>query len=422
MNLTLAFARAVARTFFREVVLEGRDCLPKGGPVIFTPNHPNGLLDPILLTFLSPPFTLHFVAKAPLFKIPVFGSILRSLGAIPVMRKMDAAGDVDYTAFFGACVESLQSGGSIVIFPEGRSLPQSYLAPLKTGPARLFLMAQTKGVNVKIVPVGLNYERGTTFRSSVLVTIAPPLDTALFEKRNKDNPVEAVRELTEAIGQSLREHVIQAETYRDRELMLLLERMYGSVPDREDWNARFQRLKLFESGLARARSASPRRIENLRQLLTRYERLANTYRVDQTSRPWLLALMPFAVIGWILNILPYHLVDLLVRRYDASDAATFKVVYSLFLFPMAYLAEAFAIEHWWSPAAAWIFAFTILPLSYFSQYMSDWWEGHSPRLLSRPTRERETRQLVRLKDRIAQEVDTLARDLERSADSQPTTG
>lgn len=411
MNLALSFGRAIARTFFREVVMEGRGRLPADGPVIFTPNHPNGLLDPILLTFLSPPFRLHFVAKAPLFKIPVFGSILRSLGAIPVIRKMDAAGEVDYTAFFGSCVEALQHGGCLVIFPEGRSLPQSYLAPLKTGPARLFFMAREKEVGAKIVPVGLNYERGAMFRSSVLITIAPPLETASFEQQHREHPVEAVRELTDAIGQSLQDHVIQAETYRDRELMLLLERLYGSVPEDENWSARFQRLKLFEAGLARTRTASPQRIENLRSLLARYERLADAYKVDRSPRSWLLLLMPVAAAGWLLNFVPYNLVDLLVRRYDASDVATFKVVYSLFAFPLAYLAEGLVIAHWWGLTAALIFALLILPLSYFAQYMSDWWEEHSPKLLFGSNKKRAADQLARLKDRIVAEVDALASQL-----------
>src|ERR687892_1888739 len=112
------FARFAARTFFREIVLEGTQNLPPSGPVLFTPNHPNGLLDPILLFFLSPPFRLRFVAKAPLFKIPIFGSILRSIGAIPVVRKFEAGGNIDYSTFFAACMEALDKGDSIVIFPE----------------------------------------------------------------------------------------------------------------------------------------------------------------------------------------------------------------------------------------------------------------------------------------------------------------
>ena len=67
-------ARFIARTFFREIVLAGKENLPAAGPVLFTPNHPNSLIDPLLLFFLSPRFRLRFVAKAPLFKIPVFGT------------------------------------------------------------------------------------------------------------------------------------------------------------------------------------------------------------------------------------------------------------------------------------------------------------------------------------------------------------
>lgn len=417
MNLILAFGRSIVRIFFRELVIEGRDRLPASGPVIFTPNHPNGLIDPLLLLFLSPPFRLHFVAKAPLFRIPVFGSILRSIGAIPVMRKMDAAGEVDYTTFFASCVDVLVAGGSIVIFPEGRSLPQSYLAPMKTGPARLFFLAREKGANVRIVPVGLNYERGSIFRSRVLVALAPPLEASVEEGAYKSDPVEAVRALTEKIGSALDEYVIQAQTYRDRELMLLLERLYGEVPEDRDWRARFARLKLFEEGLSQLSTAEPARIDKIRALLSRYERLSGAYRPDNASQQsWLLLLMPPAAIGWLLNAIPYKLVDLMVKRHDAAEAATFKVVYSLFAFPIAYVIEAIAIAHFFGTMAAIVFAIVILPLSYFSQKMSDWWDEYLPILPSGSKRDRLAQQLTRIKQRIAEEVDALAAELRGHAD------
>lgn len=408
MNLTLAFGRAIVKIFFREVVIEGRDRLPSAGPVIFAPNHPNGLMDPLVLLFLAPAFRLHFVAKAPLFRIPVFGSILRSIGAIPVMRKMDAAGEVDYTAFFSSCVEVLTTGGSIVIFPEGRSLPQSYLAPMKTGPARLFFQARERSTNVDIVPVGLNYERGSIFRSRVLVALAPPLDTLPEQRVNDSDSVEAVRALTEKIGAALDQHVIQAKTYRDRELMLLLERLYGEVPEDQDWRARFSRLKLFESGLSHLSAAEPQRVDKVRNLLSRYERIATSYGANAVTQSWRLVLMPLAVIGWLLNAIPYKIVDLLVRRLDAAEAATFKIVYSLFAFPIAYVIEAIAIARLFGSTSAVIFAIVILPLSYFSQKMSDWWEEYSPMLLSGSKRQRAAQQLARLKQRITEEVDFLA--------------
>jgi 1-acyl-sn-glycerol-3-phosphate acyltransferase len=111
-------SRFLVTIFFREIIIEGRENLPAKGPVLFTPNHPHALIDPLLLQLFSPQYRIRFVAKAPLFKIPVFGSILRSLGAIPVVRRIDVNQDVDYTAFFAACVDALAQNDSIAIFPE----------------------------------------------------------------------------------------------------------------------------------------------------------------------------------------------------------------------------------------------------------------------------------------------------------------
>ncbi len=92
----LAFlTRTILRIFFREIVVEGLEHLPASGPMILTPNHPNGLLDPMLLKDYSLPFPVRFIAAIFLFRIPVMGWILRRVRAIPVVRHKDAAGEID---------------------------------------------------------------------------------------------------------------------------------------------------------------------------------------------------------------------------------------------------------------------------------------------------------------------------------------
>ncbi len=139
--MLLKFLRLIVLTFFREIVIKGQDHLPQSGPVIFTSNHPNALIDPLLLLYLPPQYRIRFVAKAPLFKIPLLGWLMRRIGAIPVMRRLDVKGNVDYETFFASCVDTLAAGDSIAIFPEGRSLPQPYMTSLRTGAARLFFFA-----------------------------------------------------------------------------------------------------------------------------------------------------------------------------------------------------------------------------------------------------------------------------------------
>jgi|GEM_PF-622175 len=378
--------KLVVKTFFREITVKGAENLPDSGPVIFTPNHPNALIDPLLLFFFPPVYNIRFVAKAPLFKIPLLGWIMRKMQAIPVVRRFEADGKVDYKAFFSSCVNSLAAGNSITIFPEGASLPQPHMTTMRTGAARLFFMAREKNIDVRIVPVGLNYEHGSIFRSSVVVSAAPLLDTTDLVEKHNESPQIAVRELTERIRKNLEEHVFQTENYRDRELMLLLERIYREEKDGESWSARFERLKQFEAGLNILKDSCASEIENLRVMLTRYKKLTSSLEGMQSLpadnangslKKFLLALtgLPFACLGGLLNFLPYQLCNLIVKhikRYDEAATATYKVVYSLLLFPLTFVLEAVLIHIWLGWIATVIFAILIIPLSYFTLFFFEW--------------------------------------------------
>ena len=377
--------RPILNTFFREVITEGSENLPLHGPLIFTPNHPNGLLDPMLLQFKSLPFPIRFVAAIMTFRIPVLGWVLRRLRAIPVVRRIDTAGEVDYTGFFATCAETLATGDRLVIFPEGVSLSQPFMAPLRTGPARIFFLARAKGIHAKLIPVGLNYERGEVFRSSVLISIAPPLDTRPYEEMYRTDPIGAVRELTAEIARTLEHHVFQAETYRDRELLLLLARFYEKNP-RADWPRRWERMKQFERGLSRLRRSCPAQIDRIRHLLAQYKWLSRTFQVRESRsrsgrssslRGALLGGlgMGLAAVGVFLNWLPYRACPALVRltrKQDAAQAATFKILYSLFLYPLAYGLEGVLLNHWLGGIAAGVFAVTILPLTFFTLRFYEW--------------------------------------------------
>jgi 1-acyl-sn-glycerol-3-phosphate acyltransferase len=384
--MLIKLLQLVVKTFFREIAVKGVENLPDSGPVIFTPNHPNALVDPLLLFFFPPVYNIRFVAKAPLFKIPLLGWIMRKMQAIPVVRRFEAAGKVDYKAFFSACVNSLGAGNSITIFPEGASLPQPHMTTMRTGAARLFFMAREKNIDVRIVPVGLNYERGSIFRSSVVVWAAPALDTTDLEEKHKSSPQSAVRELTERIRVNLEEHVFQTENFQDRELMLLLERIYSEEKNGDDWAARFERLKQFEAGFNVLKDSCASEIESLRQMLARYERLtasrqglqdASAGNAKGSLKRFLLALarLPLAGLGSLLNLLPYELCSLIVKhikKYNLAAAATYKVVYSLLLFPLTYAAEAVLVHIWLGWIATAVFAVLIIPLSYFTLYFLEW--------------------------------------------------
>ena len=75
----------ILRIFFRRTEVSGAEHVPRHGPVIFVLNHPNGLIDPAFLLCLAPR-RVSFLAKAPLFRMPVIGFFCRAFEAIPVHR------------------------------------------------------------------------------------------------------------------------------------------------------------------------------------------------------------------------------------------------------------------------------------------------------------------------------------------------
>ena len=74
--------RGILRIFFRRTEVSGAERVPRTGPVIFVLNHPNGLIDPTFLLCLAPR-RVSFLAKAPLFHMPVIGAIARKGMVVP---------------------------------------------------------------------------------------------------------------------------------------------------------------------------------------------------------------------------------------------------------------------------------------------------------------------------------------------------
>src|SRR3954462_3310839 len=111
------------------------------GPHIFASNHVSWFDVPALAKILP---HYKFVAKAELFKVPIFGPGMRSVGMIEIQRE-------NRKAAFGAydvAAERIRSGASVVVFPEGTRGRDYALRPFKKGP---FVLAIAAGA--PIVPI-----------------------------------------------------------------------------------------------------------------------------------------------------------------------------------------------------------------------------------------------------------------------------
>lgn len=177
----------IALITLRRWDVRGVENLPAEGPVIVTANHVS-YWDPVVVgCALSR--QVFFMAKAELFRFPVFAAVLRWLGAFPVHRHR-----LDRQALRRAQQE-LEKGHVLGVFPEGtRSKTDAFLKP-HLGTA---LLAVKYGVPV--LPVALQGTRGIC--GKVRVRIGEPLRFAGEggEKPSKERLEGVAQEIMERIG------------------------------------------------------------------------------------------------------------------------------------------------------------------------------------------------------------------------------
>ncbi len=193
-----AVSRLVLRVFYRRIEASGLERIPASGPTILVLNHPNGLMDPLLLLCLSPR-PVAFLAKSPLFTMPFVSLFVKAFDSIPVYRPQDADADVRRNReTFAKARDLLKRGGVLALFPEGVSHDEPRLMPLKSGAARIALGAASEGP-VTIVPAGLTYEARDIFRSGALLRVAEPFTVEPIPLDEKGEPPRtAVKALTGA--------------------------------------------------------------------------------------------------------------------------------------------------------------------------------------------------------------------------------
>ncbi|MGH7630177.1 MAG: 1-acyl-sn-glycerol-3-phosphate acyltransferase [Gemmatimonadales bacterium] len=228
LPIVAPLSRLVTNAYYRVTVAGPTP--PPLDPLLLVANHPNMVFDPLLVA-TGVPRPVRFLAKAPLFRIPIMGTVLRLAGCLPVFRpKDDPALTAQNEATFAAVTVALAAGAAVAIFPEGTSHDAPALAPLRTGAARLALGAAAGGVPLAIVPVGLVMADRDRARSEALVVLAPPVAWDDLRGTAPDGAA-AVRELTERITAALASVTVNLDQWADEPLVTTAEAIHAATHD-----------------------------------------------------------------------------------------------------------------------------------------------------------------------------------------------
>ena len=180
----------VARTWAKSILIAGRikvkvKGLSKIDPTtscIYMCNHQSNFDIPVLLAYLKVQF--RWLAKAELFRIPLFGFAMRRAGHISIDRTDRQAAFISLKT----AVKTIREGASVIIFPEGTRSPDGNISPFKKGG---FVMALDSGI--PIVPVILHGTRSIMPKKqlrivpgTVVVEITEPIDISGYTKKNKE--------------------------------------------------------------------------------------------------------------------------------------------------------------------------------------------------------------------------------------------
>jgi glycerol-3-phosphate O-acyltransferase/dihydroxyacetone phosphate acyltransferase len=363
-QIITAILRIALRVFFRRIEVAGIERVPLDKPVIFVLNHPNGLVDPVFMLCLVPR-RVSFLAKAPLFRMPVIGFFVRALDSLPAYRQQDAGEDTSRNReTFEQAGRLLAKGGTIAICPEGVSHNEPRLKPLKTGAARIAISAMSAdpSLDLKIIPVGLYYTSKMTFRSSALLYFGEPLDVAPATlEAEGEPPREAVRELRGRIEIALKDCIVNAEHDEALGTIERAERVFSSAEQLSGEPPSLVReLKLrqrFIEGYAVHRAQSPERLASLQARLDRFEEELKQAGFDlenlspPSSRSAVVrralvdtaifaALLPTAILGAVVHYPAYRLAGYFATRLAHKDndvVSTIKIVASMLFFPLTWI-------------------------------------------------------------------------------------
>lgn len=388
--------RNTIKVFFRSITVKNNQVIPDSGPVIILANHPSTFMDPIVIASVINR-KVFFLGKGELFKGTFAKWLLPKLNIIPVYRKQDDPTQMSKNAdTFKKCYEHLENGGAILIFPEGVSITERNLKPVKTGAARIALGAEARNdfnLGVKIINIGLNYADPHKFNRDLFINIKEPIEVRQYASKFIEDEFKAAKDLTEEIRTQLEDLIISIQDNRIDELVKNIETFYkynlkkargisGKHTETEFAITRnIVKAVHYYSETDPAFVASMEMriknyLENLKDLklddqdLCRNKNNKSFFGTNIRALLFLIIGFPFYLYGLINNFLPFEIPGILANKIVRSKdfRGAIGMVLGMFTFLVFDSIQIFLVHHFFHNFLITVLYAISLPLSGFFTY------------------------------------------------------
>lgn len=336
-------------------------------PLLFVGNHQNSFVDGILVgSYLPQP--IHFTMRADMFRKRIARFFLRELNVSPVYRMEEGFENVHRNIeAFTEIYDVLKKNGNYIMFSEGICVQEKRLRKLRKGTARLaFGALEQFGLDVNIVPVGINYTYPSKFRKEVMINFHDAFSIKELIDIYKTQPAKALLRFNEKCNEGLLEEVIIVEDPKNdwlTEELLKMERnniihpffrwMFRTDDRRKAEKGVADRINLISKTNGQERDLLETKVKDYTSLLSE-SGLKDENIARKLDWGWLryfavIAGLPFFIAGYTANIIPFLVPAALTRKFIKDSrfttgfyVATGTVLYLLWFILALVLAVVFA--------------------------------------------------------------------------------
>lgn len=209
-----SFVKIIARLalpiYCRDIAINRKELLKHKGPLLLAVNHPNSFLDAIILCTLFDG-TVYSLARGDAFKNKMAAKVLTLFKMFPVYRVSEGVENMEGNyVTFDHCKRIFKQNGIVLIFSEGLCINEWHLRPLKKGTARLAISSWEDGIDLKVLPVAINYSSFKKFGKNIKLLLGDIISKEAINY--KDTHGNAIRQFNETLKAQLDEYVFEIDS------------------------------------------------------------------------------------------------------------------------------------------------------------------------------------------------------------------